>query len=831
MKKILLLFAVMFSALCAVGQTVTLDFTANNWGLPEDNANGLTEEKTFTNGECSIKLAASAKYYFNTSIKCLMLGKANSTLSLPAFDFAVEKIVVTGTSGASAAVKQNIFVGEDAVSTETEGAKDVANEYVIAADKQAAGTIYTFKVISSHNTQISKIEVYAAEKSGDDVIDEEIPAVAVPSAEGFAYEPITKNTDLTSEDMSSYHVQGAANPEMKVVDFKNGKAIEVVGGAKVDQAWDTQFFIVFDEPLPVGETVNVSFAYKADVAAKGTTQSHKQPGSWTPNASIGDINFGTEWNTFSGEFEVSNADIQSVAFNLNEMAEANNYYFANVTAYKKVRTQAVDPDAIPAADEIPAAEEGKEWVDVATNDLASTFVQGAAIEEKENVNGVKVFEIVSNAKAEGGNVWDSQFFIKADEAIANGTKYYLSFSYKAAENAPVSLQSHAAPGSYLGGFNPGSITCKSDEWQTCTVVANSTNDAFQSIAFNLNEKAESTTYYIANIVFKVQKDKAEAQPLEMATVTIEKGEKSIVIKSSNAEYALQTKFKPVSELEEGETPESTVTSIIEEMAGAFATAQEFEDYFVSMATKGEKEIDLEGIEEVYPAGTEFFVAACNIAWDPIANKVALASNVAVDTYVIPAAEVAIEGDRIAIPAGSPNGDELTVEVLEKNEEDEILSAKYTVKNGTWGNNASHLSIFKFAPLSADMIQGYEKIVVVFDKAIPASEGEATYGFIPVGLVSPVNWTPMSGLDKWEYTFTDDDKAKGIEDFSLFFNASGSLKDIEFTIKGIYLVKAEGEETAISAVNADAKVGKFLQNGKIVIVKNGKAYNTVGARIK
>ena len=159
----------------------------------------------------------------------------------------------------------------------------------------------------------------------------------------------------------------------------------------------------------------------------------------------------------------------------------------------------------------------------------------------------------------------------------------------------------------------------------------------------------------------------------------------------------------------------------------------------------------------------------------------------------PVIDPADNRDRIAIPAGSPNGSELNVEVLEKDEAGNILSAKYTVTNGTWGNNASHLSFFKFAPLSAATIAGYEKIVVEFAETVPTSTGDATYGFIPVGLVSPVNWTSMNGRDKWEYTFTEDDKAKGIEDFSLFFNASGSLKDIEVTITGMYLVKPETDE--------------------------------------
>lgn len=160
-------------------------------------------------------------------------------------------------------------------------------------------------------------------------------------------------------------------------------------------------------------------------------------------------------------------------------------------------------------------------------------------------------------------------------------------------------------------------------------------------------------------------------------------------------------------------------------------------------------------------------------------------------------------ERIAIPDGSPNGDELTKVVLESDGEGNTLSAKYTITNGTWGNNASHLSIFKFAPLSAATIAGCKKIVVEFDKTIPISNGGATYGFIPVGLVSAVKWTSMGGKDKWEYEFTDEDKNNGINDFSIFFNANGDLKDIEFTITGIYLVKpAIPEKVYDSSLSAD-----------------------------
>ncbi|MCR5394574.1 MAG: DUF6359 domain-containing protein [Bacteroidales bacterium] len=144
-----------------VGDGITFDFTSNTWGLPEGSENGLTAAAEYSNGTYTITLAASEgyKYYFNTK-NYLMIGKEGAYLTLPKFDFAVARIDVEGTSSASAAVLQNIFVGETAVSTQTAGAKDVTNKYEIAEAYQAAGNQYTLKVLSAQNTQISKITVY-----------------------------------------------------------------------------------------------------------------------------------------------------------------------------------------------------------------------------------------------------------------------------------------------------------------------------------------------------------------------------------------------------------------------------------------------------------------------------------------------------------------------------------------------------------------------------------------------------------------------------------------------------------------------------------------------
>lgn len=145
-------------------QEVTLDFTTNTWGLPTSkNTNGASYTDSTTG--LTVTFGASDKgFSFNKNYT--IMGQTGATLSLPAFDFDVEKIEVVGNTGASAKAKQNIFVGDVAVSTETTGVTGT-NTYEIASDYQAAGNIYTLKVTSKHNTQITKINIYKKASAGD----------------------------------------------------------------------------------------------------------------------------------------------------------------------------------------------------------------------------------------------------------------------------------------------------------------------------------------------------------------------------------------------------------------------------------------------------------------------------------------------------------------------------------------------------------------------------------------------------------------------------------------------------------------------------------------
>ncbi len=167
MKKFFSFVLALTAALVVNAATsqVTLSFTSNGWGLPVGSSNIQKGPETYSNGTYSIILQGGVGFYYNTQ-GYLMLGQKDAYLTLPAFDFAVSKIAVTGGSNASTAVEQNIFVGDDAISDKTTGAKGVTNNYLIPNDKRAAGTIYQLKVLNAKNTQITKIEIFK-EDAGD----------------------------------------------------------------------------------------------------------------------------------------------------------------------------------------------------------------------------------------------------------------------------------------------------------------------------------------------------------------------------------------------------------------------------------------------------------------------------------------------------------------------------------------------------------------------------------------------------------------------------------------------------------------------------------------
>lgn len=231
-----LMAALMFVCGSMFAQDVTFDFTSNDgWNLPTENTK---DKQSFTNNGYTITLeggTAGNGYRFSTfkGDSYLIMGQTNSTLTLPAFDFAVSKIEVVGHDGASAAVKQNIFVGTTAVSTETTGAADadkkaLTNTYEINADYQAAGNVYVLKVTSKHNTQITAINIYkatgATKKSAELAFSEE--TVNYETGTTFTAPTFTKATTAAVTFASDNEAVATVNAEGVIaLGGEEGKAV------------------------------------------------------------------------------------------------------------------------------------------------------------------------------------------------------------------------------------------------------------------------------------------------------------------------------------------------------------------------------------------------------------------------------------------------------------------------------------------------------------------------------------------------------------------------------------------------------------------------------
>jgi len=210
-------------------QEVTLDFESNEWGLPEGSTNKTVDKKDYSNGTYTITLEGSEGngYYWHNKDLYLFMGKQGAKLTLPAFDFDVEKIEVTGTGGASTTVKQNVFVGETAVSEETTGMKGVTQAYSIAEAYQKAGNVYTIQVTSNHNTQIKKIMIYKKGSGGGTI------SVAPPTIKGTS--PFDESTEVTisAEGYTIYYTTDGSTPDATSQSGKNSVTLTLTETTKV----------------------------------------------------------------------------------------------------------------------------------------------------------------------------------------------------------------------------------------------------------------------------------------------------------------------------------------------------------------------------------------------------------------------------------------------------------------------------------------------------------------------------------------------------------------------------------------------------------------------
>ena len=239
MKKQLRL--IMLTLLCAVagtmwGQEKTYDFTDKSWSASNGTLSSTNTDDVFTGSGSKWEINDQGYFIF---------GKSGATLKFPVFDFGVEKIVVVGNKNASASVKMNVYVGSNAVSTETTGCGDNSGPftltYEISEGGQAAGNQYTLKVTSAHNAQITQIFVY--KKEGGSTITVAAPTFSPAAGAVKAKTPIT----ITAAEgcTLSYTVNGVAQTsasntaEVSVTVPTTIKAKAVKNGVESDEVTAT----------------------------------------------------------------------------------------------------------------------------------------------------------------------------------------------------------------------------------------------------------------------------------------------------------------------------------------------------------------------------------------------------------------------------------------------------------------------------------------------------------------------------------------------------------------------------------------------------------------
>ena len=104
--------------------------------------------------------------------------------------------------------------------------------------------------------------------------------------------------------------------------------------AGTGNTWDNQFFIVANRTLKKGDVTVIEFKYLAQADATSTTSAQGAPGAWLGGA-IGNVDFTTEEQTFTKDFEVGVDEMQSIAFDMAVIKEANVYTIKEVKWYLK----------------------------------------------------------------------------------------------------------------------------------------------------------------------------------------------------------------------------------------------------------------------------------------------------------------------------------------------------------------------------------------------------------------------------------------------------------------------------------------------------------------
>ena len=232
----------------------------------------------------------------------------------------VDEIMISTVRGNDAAFKgATIKVSED-LTTDPEDWKD----YTEAANsKIALPGSGIWKIYLDTNTKTIAVEM----TEGEEIVLKDV---------------VTNSEEITVNALEREDLQDNKNQDGTISvreDADDPAGVEVGGEGHTGQTWDNQFWIIANREIEAGEETVIAFKYMATKEAKASTQCHAAPGGYIHWAAIGDVNFTTEWQTFEAAFtvpaECAGKGFKSIAFNLAEIKDANDYHIKDVQWYLK----------------------------------------------------------------------------------------------------------------------------------------------------------------------------------------------------------------------------------------------------------------------------------------------------------------------------------------------------------------------------------------------------------------------------------------------------------------------------------------------------------------
>lgn len=151
---------------------------------------------------------------------------------------------------------------------------------------------------------------------------------------------VINNGDLEGDDLSNFFAtEKTDGPKTATLGAPGtgadgvGRAIVVQSGDNPENVWDTQFFVKANRYFEEGDRMRFSMKYRAEKEAGSESQAHKEPGGYLHYEMVGSPVFTPEWkeHVWVGTVNANQAGMNTIAFNLAVLGEANTYYFDDIT--------------------------------------------------------------------------------------------------------------------------------------------------------------------------------------------------------------------------------------------------------------------------------------------------------------------------------------------------------------------------------------------------------------------------------------------------------------------------------------------------------------------